>query len=281
MKKNKIFFTLLLLINTLSADNKEILWVEYSLVPTSILEGEFKDEGINQKTRIDIQNAFTDYHYTVEENNIARMMKMYKKYPNICGIVTKSAEREKFISFSKAFNWALPNGLIIREEDVEKYKGFLNSKNEVVLEKLLKSKKFTLAYVDERAYGKHIDTQIKNNIDLLVKLNTSEENQIKLLAKYKRVDALFGYPMKVGYFLKKYKYKYNIRYLPIENMQIKSVHIGCSKSKFGKEFIDEINPYIIEHRTKEFLDYNLEWLDVPTQKLLKKKIEMLSKDISK
>lgn len=271
----KIISILLFAVNILFAQNKDILWVEYDLVPTSILSGTFKDQGINQKVRRDIQHTFDSYDYTVEENVIARMMKMYQKYPNICGIITKSKSREAFIYFSKAFNWALPNGMIIREDDLGRYQKYLNSDNEIILEELLKSKKFTIGYIDKRVYGNYLDKLIQDNNDFM-KLTTTEEKQMELLVKYKRIDALLGFPMKAGYFSK--KRGYNILYLPISNLEVRTVHIGCSKSKLGKQFINEINPYIVEQRTKQFLEYNLEWLDTPTQNFLKEKIEVLAKD---
>lgn len=279
MKQIKKILSLILLSSLLSAENKDILWVEYDLVPTSILYGEFKGRGVNQKVRRDIQKKFDAYHYTVEENIIARMIKMYQKYPNICGILAKSAEREAFVYFSKVFNWALPNGLIVREDDLDRYNDFLNSDNEIMLEKLLGSKKFTIGYVGKRAYGVAIDKVIQNDDGTLLKLDTSEEKQMELLVKYKRVDALFDYPMKAGYFFKKYGYK--VRYLPVENMKISTIHIACSKSELGKKFIEEVDLYIVDQRTKQFLQYNLEWLDTPTQEFLREKIKILSEDTGK
>jgi uncharacterized protein (TIGR02285 family) len=275
VKPQHLVFIFFVFLATLFGADKKILWVEYNLIPNSILDGPFKGEGVSQKVRMEIQNAFDSYDYTIEENTISRLMKMYKKYPNVCAVVTRSKIREEFIYFSKAFNWVLPIGLIIRADDLEKYRPYLNAKNEIILDRLIDSKKFIVGYEDKRSYGDYINAQIASN-HTLMKLTTSYEKQMLMLVRYKRIDALFDYAMRVGYYSKVNGYK--LLYLPIENMQIRTVHIGCSKSKFSKQFIDAINPYIVQHRNSTFLKYNLQWHDRSAQEILKNKIRLLSKD---
>ncbi len=274
----KVFIILLLVITTLFA-KEEIVWSQYNLPTVYELSGPNKGKGYEQLQENEIRKYLSNYRHRIITTSIARTFYTIKNTTNTCSGVLKNKKREKYIYFSVALNALIPNGLYIKRDKYQKFKRYINGDGKLDLKELTKSHKFKLAYKKTAAYGDFIDKYKKT--DTLVVMTTRARNQLILL-KNDRIDGYFTYPIEALKHVQSLKYNpKNYIFLHIEGSSYTPAYIGCSKSKFGKKVIKQINKYILKHRENSLLEHYLHWIDKTEASKIREHIDEIFKKIDK
>ena len=250
---------------SLSLYAQEIIWNSVEFPPSLITKGDLKDQGFSDKARLLIIKNTQEFKHLTKYTNSARAINNLKTKENYCfSGLNKNSQREKFVHFSNPFMSSLPNEIIIKKENLNKFKTFINKVGQINLEKLLEAKYLKLVYTKERSYSDFIDTIIRknrNNKSLVYRPATDLTKGLLLMLKANRADYIIEYPVMVGF-----NSDNEFLSLPIENSaESFPVFIGCSKSKQGEKFIQKVNKVIDNNKTL-FLSFYGDFLDVDTKK---------------
>jgi uncharacterized protein (TIGR02285 family) len=258
----KIF---IILFTSLSLFSQTIVWDSVEFPPSLITKGELKDQGYSDKARLLISKKLTQFTHKVQYVNSARAINNLKTKQNNCFAgLNKNEKREKFVSFSKPFMYSLPNELIIKKENLYKFKPFIDAQGLIDLEALIKNQNFKLAYTKDRSYSKYIDKVIakyENNKNIIYRPASDLTKGFLKMLEANRADYIIEYPVMVSY-------NSNSEFLsfPIKNSSSTfPVYIGCSKTSTGKNIIKEINK-VLENNKSLLSSYYASYLDENTKK---------------
>ena len=254
-----------------------IVWSQYEFPPIYILSGENKGLGYEQQQEDEIRKYLKNYEHKIISTSVARTLYTIKNTKNTCSGLLKSKEREKYIYFSVAVNALVPNGLYIRKNEYKKFKKYIEKDGRLNLDKVVKSHKFKLAFRKLRSYGNFIDRFKKS--DSFIAIDKGKVNLL-LLLKSGRIDGYFTYSNEA---LKHVKLlgenPDDYMFLSIKGSSYTPTYIGCSKSKFGKKIIKEMNKYILSHRENTLLEHYLKWIDKHEANRIRKNIHQIFKKI--
>ena len=264
------FFAILLTLTTFifSKNIPLVHWNTVSFPPAFIIEGAYENQGYYDTMRNTIINNTTELKHLVEIGNVKLAMINIKRLDNACASgLLKNEERKEFIYFSKPALYTLPNELIIKKSNEEKFKPYLTSKREIDLEKILKDDKFRFGYVDKRVYHKNIDTLLEkyklNKTSMARKAKDITKGLLKMLA-LNRIDYIIEYPTMVEYIKKSENIKDEFIQYPIKDANnLIASYIGCSKTPNGKKLIKKINS-IIDTNSYEIIDGYKKWVSKET-----------------
>jgi len=259
-----------------------IVWSETDLPPIFIVEGEDKGKGYAQRVTKELQKQLPQYKHIVEENTIARSLKLLENTDYSCYSLLWSKQRAKYTLFSKPIYLTFPNGLIIRKEDKVKYLPYMNEENEIDLDKLFLDESLIFGRVNMMRFGKFIDEKIdKYSYSMNISYFNKQTNLIKMFASYNRVDYVIAYYTNIKYQMKKLNLSKKLEYIKIKGMDVHPAYIGCSKSKIGRDTISKINEFAIKKRDNQFLEFSKEYIDENQMKYLEKNATRLFKEYDK
>jgi len=278
MKWLFIFCSLLTILNAKDL----IVWSETDLPPIFIVEGKDKGNGYAQKVTQELQKELFEYNHIVEENTIARSLKLLENTDYSCYSLLWSKKRAKYTLFSKPVFLTFPNGLIIRKEDKSKYLQYMNAKGEINLDKLFSDDDLIFGRVNKMKFGSFIDEKLNNhNYGMNISYFNKQTNLIKMFASYKRVDYVIAYYNNIKYQMEELNLSNSLEYIKIKGINVHPAYIGCSKSNMGKYVINKINRIIVKNRDSKYIKYATSYLDENQARYLKKNAKKLFKEYDK
>ncbi|BBE31448.1 hypothetical protein OSSY52_15890 [Tepiditoga spiralis] len=265
----KIIFFIFIFFSIIIFSNKQIKWFITNYPPAFIINKNNDFKGFEFNTLNNLIKKLNHYDITYYQTSLSRALTDMKNKKNVCALfLFKTPEREKFLYYSLPYRVTLPNGIIIRKSDKNKFKKYFDKNNKIKLESLLKERSLTLGINKKISYSKEIDDIIqkyinKPNIFLLTRENYIE-NLLKLL-NLNRIDYFIGYAESINYLSKKLNMKDEFIYIPISevNKKIFSIlYITAPKNEFGKKIIDEVNKIILKTNfVEDAANYYKKWLD--------------------
>ncbi len=256
-------FTIVLMSTSLFSQN--IVWNSVEFPPSLITKGELQDKGFSDQARTLISKKATNFSHEIQYVNSARAINNLKTKNNYCfSGLNKNEKREKFVYFSKPFMYSLPNEIVIKKDNLNKFKKFIDGNGTIDLEKLLGNKTLQLAYTKERSYSKYIDKIInknKGNGNLVYRPASDLTKGFLKMLEANRADYIIEYPVMVSYNSNK-----EFLSIPIKGSNSTfPVYVGCSKTTTGKNIITEINK-VIEQNQQELSSFYAQYLDENTRK---------------
>lgn len=248
-----------------AAAGNEVTWFEAVAPPFFIHEGELAGQGYEDVVTDIIIEKLPEYQHKHVVANISRHYKQFKKGMQACNVgLFKTEERQEFLYYSLPSFFTLPAVLIIRKEKYEEF----GSEKSVRLEDVLR-KNLVIARSKNRSYGRNVDIILDthgtgNNIFL-------HEGQELSLSFFKmlrmgRLDGLIGLPEEAMYHAERLGIRDEIMTLTIEENQEDPEswlsYVACSKTPWGKQFINAVNTILIQQRpTKRYRGAYERWLD--------------------
>lgn len=239
----KYFYFIILFSLSLFA-KETIVWNTVEFPPSLITKGENKDQGYSDKARILVSKTVTEYKHKLKYVNSARAISNIKEKSNHCfSGLNKNPTREKFIEFSDFFMLSLPNEIVIKKNNYNKFLKFIDSNGLINFEKLLTNQDFNFAYTKNRSYNPYIDEIIeknRNKKNILYRPASDLTNGFLNMLRENRADYIIEYPTMVAYHSSN-----EFITIPIKNANTPfPVYIGCSKTNTGKKIIQRINTVI-------------------------------------
>lgn len=257
----KFIFIIAFLVSFFYAKDS-IIWNTVEFPPSLITKGEKKDQGYSDKARILVSKNLSSYKHELKYVNSARAISNLKEKENYCfSGLNKNRQREEFIYFSDSFMTSLPNEIVFKKENFDKFKQYIDRDGLVDFERLLTNRELRLVYTKERSYHPFVDKIIlknQNSTNLIYRPASDLTNGFLNMLRESRSDYIIEYPTMVSYYSNS-----EFITLPIKNAnETFPVFIGCSKTKTGKKIIQGINRVIKENRSllnsfyADYLDEN-------------------------
>ena len=261
--------------NHLSA-KETIKWYKSDSPPSFILEGPMKGKGSKDLLVKYYQERMPIYEHKNILSNLTRFMTQVKKGENWCHPrLLKTAEREKFLYYSKTVTLSLPNHLIVNKTKLN----IFDANIPVSLEKIFQNKELKGRLFRERSYGIKIDPLIKlykSNPNL--KLVTKKEKNLFKMLLLGRIDYTINYPTTVEYIAFNLKASGKLMSIPLkETIAVRKAYFGCTKNSWGKKVSDQIN--IILESVKKKPEYRKlvteVWLDENASRILNRHYDQM------
>lgn len=263
-------------IQDITNNAKTIIWGKYDLPPVFISSGPHVNQGTNDLIVAYTAKHMGNYNHTSYISSIARVVNDMTAGRPVCSLLLKNSERQKIAHFSTP-------AIIIPTHRI-----FYLTKNETkifnALEKpvsssisfqdiMARNDKLRLGLVAQRSYSATIDkTILKHKKKIIFRYGKgSMDGVISMLIK-NRIDYTIEYP---NFFLFKSDTASKataFKSVPIDGMQETTFgYFACSKNKWGKSVIDNINLYLKEHRSKiAYKNIMKRWLSDEDAKIIDK-----------
>lgn len=266
----KALIVMLLVLSFMSAAS-EILWLRPDFPPGTFVKGSMKDQGYNDLTRKFVARRLPQYQHRLQTAGYERIIKLMQEH-NVCIVgLYKSPQRERYILYSEARGVVLPNGLIIRAADSDKFTPYLSARG-IRLPLLLENTVLLGGVADGRLYEGPVDSELAKHQKAEHLLRRSGANVFSDLLKMldlKRIDYTFGFPVELVYQQRLATIRQQMKFLPIDGMPPATPsYIACSRNKWGQQVIGDINKVLLEHRlSAEYLHAYQQWLDNDSRSL--------------
>lgn len=266
----KIVMAMLLGLSFISAAS-EILWLRPDFPPASFVQGPMKDQGYNDLTRQFLSRRLPQYQHSLLTAGYERIIRLMQEH-NVCIVgLYKSPQRQRSILYSEARGVVLPNGVIIRAADRDKFMPYLSAGG-IRLPLLLKNSSLLGGVADGRLYKGPVDDELAKHHQAEHLLRRSGANVFSDLLKMldlKRIDYTFGFPVELVYQQRLATISQQMLFLPIENMPPATPsYIACSRNEWGVKVMADINKVLLAHRlSAEYLHAYQQWLDADSRLL--------------
>ncbi|MBF0280437.1 MAG: TIGR02285 family protein [SAR324 cluster bacterium] len=270
MKLKLTIFVLLMVIQSGALMAKEIIhWYQSDSPPFIILRGPDKGTGSIDSVIKFFQERIPQYEHKNALSNLVRFEKQAKNGENWCHAwLLKTAEREKFLFYSDPATLVLPSHLIIKKENL----ALFGSQNQVSLEKIFKNKRIKGRVARSRSYGKKIDSLIERYKDVSnLKLVSQKEIQVLKMLLLDRIHYTINYPVVADYLAHQFNAAEKFISIPLKETQdIKKGYIGCARTPWGRQVIDQINQVLKKERTSQLYRKMVTelWLDRNSSRIL-------------
>lgn len=248
-----------------------ITWYKPEFPPLSIVNGPDAGKGYSDRIEAFLMQEMTHYQHQVLVSPFKRTVRDMKKGLNVCSVtLLKTPARTKFITFSKPVRLLLPNGLVLRKEDLAKLAPYKDNQGAVSVEKVIQSGALRIGYSNGRSYTKAIDkllTKYKDSPILIERLGNEGPKGLLTMLSKGHIDAMFAQPVEALFHGKAIGIADDVAIFPISEIKDYTVgYIGCSKTPWGEAVIQEIDKLIkTAVRRKDFRSFYEEFLDAQSK----------------
>ena len=255
-----------------------ISWLWRPFPPVFIDDGPDANKGYGDFVVNLLISNLDEYNHNFLKSNVARSLMLFKNQKNVCDpAILKRPDREPYIEFSIPAYVLIPNGVVIQNHQLNKFRPYMNDEGLFILEKAITQSDLKLGISTERAYGGIIDEiLLENNNHENVYINYYEEDaHLYKMLQAGRIDYTIAYPMEAQYFAKKIKNGEKLVCLQIEGMpEYYFGYVGAPKNEWGKGIIKKINTILKENRnTTEYHAAYEYWLDENSIKRYRKYVK--------
>jgi uncharacterized protein (TIGR02285 family) len=244
------------------ADNK-ITWMRLDFPPSFVVSGPEQNLGYSDVAMQIAIRELTDYSHESVFVNPPKAIQNFREQQTYCGSgLNRNQEREAFMVFSEPFVKRIPNELVIRKEELARFKPFLAANGQIDFLRLINDESLRMGYHVERSYGASIDKIIneKKREHLIHRPASDLTAGFLKMLEARRIDYIIESPDSLRYFQKREDHKDMFLSLPIkDNDALLPVYLACSKNDFGKQVIARVNT-VVSRQKKAFEAGYLYWL---------------------
>lgn len=248
------------LVQAQDSDPKTIYWTRWDAPPVFLLDGPYKDQGVQDLVELALRKRLKNYKHKVIRANVLRVIKLAEDKANTCnaGWLDTPYWRKMFY-FSTPTMVTPSNGIIIKTKNL----GKLTNIKPLSLQKVLDKTQLQLGL--GKLYGEGIDDILKKNegkyADKIHRVANPINTYKMLLAD--RLDYTIGYPVEAYYYQMILKGKEKFTHVPlVDNAPFVEVVAACSNTPWGKKVIDEINVILKDPKIHKEIDgYLNRWQD--------------------
>ena len=223
-----------------------VSWFLTHFPPGYIRSGDQIGTGHMDRMLVDFQKSLSGFEHRTVDGPLTRIMASMKKRDGVCSNgLFKTAEREKFIAFSKPYLWIVSNRLIVADGALPKVQPHINPDGAVHVDSLLADPSVQVGYVRARAYASGIDAQIAALKDSPRGHAAIHSETLMKMVAGRRFDVTFAYPTEATYHLRRLGLSPTLRYFPIASLaRFFPVYVGCADKPLGRRVVDEVNKLI-------------------------------------
>ncbi|MFF5864842.1 TIGR02285 family protein [Pseudomonas sp. NPDC012596] len=262
---------LLLAMATAPVQAKErLLWLVRDLPPFTIFEGEGKGQGVVDQMLPLLIRQMPEYDHAIVRVNRARGIQMLQDASTFTCDPTLlwTAERAKYVHFSKPTLGVISGGLVVRNQGAALLAPFLDGQ-QIDLKGLLNATQLKLGIVAERSYSTQIDDILQQLPDSAVSRHYGNDATASLLQMQRlgRLPWVLGYWPEVRYLIQQQggaldEYQFH----PIQGVnRYQFLHVGCSDSPLGREAVAHIDQLLPTLRSGTLPALYARWLDPELQ----------------
>ena len=254
-----------------SLNDKELVWYHPNFPPSNFVDGLMEGLGYNDQTEKYIAAQLKQYQHKFVVASYQRIIHSLK-YAQGCVVgIYKSEQRKKDLLFSLPYLLTFPNGLIVKEKEVDKFKPYLNDKGFISIKALLANQKLFAGISGGRQYKGAIDNALlasSANNNIITSSNKDVFSGLLQMLDKNRIDYLFGFPEELEYHTSLGVLDHKMKFIPIdEKPRFLKTYIACSNNAWGIKTIAEINQLLLTIRSEEkFLRFYQFWLDFDSKK---------------
>jgi len=262
---------LLLAMATAPVQAKErLLWLVRDLPPFTIFEGEGKGQGVVDQMLPLLIRQMPEYDHAIVRVNRARGIQMLQDASSFTCDPTLlwTAERAKYVQFSKPTLGVISGGLVVRNQGAALLAPFLDGQ-QIDLKGLLNATQLKLGIVAERSYSTQIDDILRQLPDSALSRHYGNDATASLLQMQRlgRLPWVLGYWPEVRYLIQQQggaldEYQFH----PIQGVnRYQFLHVGCSDSPLGREAVAHIDQLLPTLRSGTLPALYARWLDPELQ----------------
>jgi len=262
---------LLLAMATAPVQAKErLLWLVRDLPPFTIFEGEGKGQGVVDQMLPLLIRQMPEYDHAIVRVNRARGIQMLQDASSFTCDPTLlwTAERAKYVHFSKPTLGVISGGLVVRNQGAALLAPFLDGQ-QIDLKGLLNATQLKLGIVAERSYSTQIDDILRQLPDSALSRHYGNDATASLLQMQRlgRLPWVLGYWPEVRYLIQQQggaldEYQFH----PIQGVnRYQFLHVGCSDSPLGREAVAHIDQLLPTLRSRTLPALYARWLDPELQ----------------
>jgi len=249
---------------------ERLLWLVRDLPPFTIFEGEGKGQGVVDQMLPLLIRQMPEYDHAIVRVNRARGIQMLQDASSFTCDPTLlwTAERAKYVHFSKPTLGVISGGLVVRNQGAALLAPFLDGQ-QIDLKGLLNATQLKLGIVAERSYSTQIDDILRQLPDSALSRHYGNDATASLLQMQRlgRLPWVLGYWPEVRYLIQQQggaldEYQFH----PIQGVnRYQFLHVGCSDSPLGREAVAHIDQLLPTLRSGTLPALYARWLDPELQ----------------
>jgi len=249
---------------------ERLLWLVRDLPPFTIFEGEGKGQGVVDQMLPLLIREMPEYDHAIVRVNRARGIQMLQDASSFTCDPTLlwTAERAKYVHFSKPTLGVISGGLVVRNQGAALLAPFLDGQ-QIDLKGLLNATQLKLGIVAERSYSTQIDDILRQLPDSALSRHYGNDATASLLQMQRlgRLPWVLGYWPEVRYLIQQQggaldEYQFH----PIQGVnRYQFLHVGCSDSPLGREAVAHIDQLLPTLRSGTLPALYARWLDPELQ----------------
>lgn len=249
---------------------ERLLWLVRDLPPFTIFEGEGKGQGVVDQMLPLLIRQMPEYDHAIVRVNRARGIQMLQDASSFTCDPTLlwTAERAKYVHFSKPTLGVISGGLVVRNQGAALLAPFLDGQ-QIDLKGLLNATQLKLGIVAERSYSTQIDDILQQLPDSALSRHYGNDATASLLQMQRlgRLPWVLGYWPEVRYLIQQQggaldEYQFH----PIQGVnRYQFLHVGCSDSPLGREAVAHIDQLLPTLRSGTLPALYARWLDPELQ----------------
>lgn len=257
------FIVIIPFMNGHSETSKEtIIWPYFSYPPMYIVEGKTV-KGFGGDIMHLLMNQLTEYHHIPVNAPPVRIFKNIEHGEQYCAIgLVKTPDRERYMHFSRPCRVALPDVVIIRTSDRDRF----NATHNISLRRLLQNRDLVMGNIRDASFGPEIDALIARfgKAAKTEQLSGTEATHglLKMLVS-KRTDWFIWDPTSILIVAKKLNLTDQFLMFPIREAKpsISVGYVACPKNEWGRKVIRRIDEVLRrETKTEQYLGYFTPWI---------------------
>lgn len=224
----------------------EITWYKPEFPPLSIVNGPFAGKGYSDQIEAYLIEQLSTYKHKMLVAPFKRTLRDMKKGLNACSVtLLKTPAREQFIAFTKPARLLLPNSIIIRSNDTNRFKTMISNDGKISAAQVMQDQHIRFGYSNGRSYTKPLDnllSQYNGAPNLIERLGKEGPKGLLSMLSKGHIDAMFAQPVEAQYHGRLMGVGEMIAVIPITETKDFTVgYIGCSKTPWGEDVIKQIN----------------------------------------
>lgn len=264
-----LFMLLLGLFSGSKADeSKRIIWAVNDAPPFYIVKGSNKGLGFGDRIQNLVIKLMPDHQHTVIQRPLKRVVLELKVAQPRCFSTWIYGSRKDISVTSAPYLHYQPQGLVVTKNTYLE----LGEPKSISLDTLLSNKEYIYGKPLGRGYGKPLSTIIEKHeaTGRIREYTARSTGETFKLLHAGRIDYAIEYPFIMNYFELKMDLENQFHFIPLkENMSsILLGSIACTKSKWGRETIKDINIAIKKMRkSDDFNEILTDWFVNESNKL--------------
>lgn len=269
MRSLRLIALAALLLSALAAQAGEarerLLWLIRDLPPFTIFEGPAKGQGVVDQMLPLLMAQMPEYDHSIVRVNRARGIQMLQESNFTCDpSLLWTAERAKYVYFSKPLLAALSSGLVVRRQDQALLAPYLEQ-HQVDLAQLLAGTQLKLGIVAERSYSTQVDEILRQLPDSALSRHYGNEATASLLQMQQlgRLQLVLGYWPEIRYLIQQQGGSLDgYAFYPIKGVDhYQFLRVGCSDTPLGRKAIAHIDRLLPELGRDTLPALYARWLD--------------------